>query len=125
MRVLIADDRPKVRDALRLLLAQEPELEMVGEAADATGVLLLLERTAADLVLLDWELPGLPAASLLNLLRFERPGVRVIAMSGRPEAREAALNVGADAFFSKGDPPEAVLGALQALRRPPEELQAT
>lgn len=125
MRVFIADDRPKVRDALRLLLAQEPDVEIVGEAADATGVLLALERGPADLVLLDWELPGLPPASLLNLMRYERPGVRVIAMSGRPEAREAALEIGADAFFSKGDPPEAVLAALDALRQPPLETRAS
>jgi DNA-binding NarL/FixJ family response regulator len=70
-----------------------------------------------DLVLLDWELPGLPAVSLLPLLQSHRPGLHVIALSGQPEARQAALEAGADAFVSKGDPPEGLVAAIAACRK--------
>lgn len=115
MRVLVADDQPKVRSALRLLLGQEPGLSVVGEAVEVEGLLAKAEATCPDLVLLDWELPGLPAADLLSALRALCPHVRVIALSGRPEARRAALAAGADGFVSKGDPPERLLTTLRAL----------
>ena len=112
MRVLLANTRQKVRSALRLLLAQKPEFQVVGEAADATGLLLAVERKQPDLLLLDWELPGLPAAYLLRLLRQERPSLKIIALSSRPEVRQAALQAGTDGFISKNEPPEKVLAAI-------------
>jgi DNA-binding NarL/FixJ family response regulator len=120
MRVLLADDQSQVRSALRLLLEQEPELSIVGEVATAGELLTQIEETCPDVVLLDWELPGLRTAepsissgqSLLSALRTFCPHLLVIALSGRPEACQAALAAGADAFVSKGDPPERLLAAV-------------
>ena len=117
MRVLLADDQKKVRSALRLLLEQQPDLEILGEAVDTTGLLDWVKAAHPDLVLLDWELPGLPAVALLPLLHFHQPGLRVVALSGRPEARLVALETGVDAFVSKGDPPEVLMAALDACRQ--------
>ena len=112
MRVLLADDQSKVRSALRLLLEQEPELSVVGEAVEAEDLLAQVEATQPDLVLLDWELPGLLSDDWLSALRTLCPRLKVIALSGRPEARQAALTAGADTFISKGDPPERLLAAV-------------
>jgi DNA-binding NarL/FixJ family response regulator len=125
MRVLIADDQPQVRSALRLLLKQEPGVTVVGEAEDTQQALELAAGQRPDLVLLDWELPGPWAAQplknagqcLLPALRAQCPQVKVVALSGRPEARRAALAAGADAFVSKGDPPERVLAAVDNCMR--------
>lgn len=115
MRVLLADDQVKVRSALRLYLEQDPSIQIVGEAADATGLLQAIVEKAPDLVLLDWELPGLPAAQLLRLLRYERPSLKVIAMSGQPEACQSSLDAGVQAFVGKSEPPERVLASIRAL----------
>ena len=112
MRVLLADDQTKVRSALRLLLEQEPGLSVVGEAAEAEDLLAQVGTECPDLVLLDWELPDQGGAATLAGLRAARPGLMVIALSGQPEARQAALAAGADAFVSKGDPPERLLAAV-------------
>jgi len=117
MRVLLADGQTKVRSALHLLLDQQSGLDVVGEAADAESLLTLVEMTPPDLLLIDWELPGRQAADLLHALRECRPHLSVIALSGQPEARRAALAAGADAFVSKGDPPERLLAALGDCRR--------
>ncbi len=117
MRILLADDQPKVRSALRLLLEQEPEMSVVGEAAEVEDLLAQVEATQPDLVLLDWELPGLQAADLLPTLRSLHPRLKVIALSGRLEARQAALTAGAEAFVSKGDPPERLLAAVGNCKR--------
>ncbi|MCL4264031.1 MAG: response regulator transcription factor [Anaerolineae bacterium] len=118
-RVLLADDQTSVRDALRLLLEQEPEITIVGEAADATGLVLLMIQHPADVLLLDWELPGLPLPHLLRLLYDERPSLCIVAMSSHPEARQPALQAGAAAFLDKGAPPETVLAILTNWRIKP------
>ena len=112
MYVLIAEDRSRVRSALRLLLEQEPGIQVLGEAVDTTGLLDWVKAACPNLVLLDWELPGLGVARLLPALRELCPGLAVIALSGRAEARRAALDAGVDAFVSKGDPPERLLAAV-------------
>jgi DNA-binding NarL/FixJ family response regulator len=116
MRVFLADDQTRVRSALRLLLEQEPGLSVVGEAAEAEDMLAQTEATQPDLVLLDWELPGLRTDDRLSVLRALCPQLKVIALSGQPEARRAALSAGADAFVSKGEPPERLLAAVEDCR---------
>ena len=112
MQVLLADDQAKVRSAIRLLLEQDERIEVVGEAVDATGLVDWLNVLCPDLVLLDWELPGAVAEDLLLQIQGNCAHAKVIAMSGLPEARQAALNKGADGFVSKGDPPERLLEAI-------------
>jgi DNA-binding NarL/FixJ family response regulator len=112
MHILLVDNQVEVRSALRFLLEQQPGMCLVGEAAEA-GELLAQEALQPDLVLLDWELPGSQPADLLAALRIRRRTI-VIALSGRPEARQEALNAGVDAFVSKGEPPERLLATLYA-----------
>jgi len=116
MRVILADDQAKVRSALRLLLEHQPGVEIMGEAVDTTGLLDWVKVVCPDLVLLDWELPGLPAAALLPLLQYYCPDMRLMILSSRPEVRREALEAGADAFMSKGDPPDRLLTAMEELR---------
>ncbi|HEY3058396.1 MAG TPA: response regulator transcription factor [Chloroflexota bacterium] len=115
MRVLVADDDVHVRSALRLLLEQEPDVQVVGESMAADELVGEIGRTHPAVVLLDWELPGLRSNGLLTRLRLTTPGLRTIAMSGRPEQRVDALRAGVDAFVCKGDAPETLLGAVRAL----------
>ncbi|MBL7200561.1 MAG: response regulator transcription factor [Anaerolineae bacterium] len=112
MRILLADSQPRVRFALRVLLEQQPGVEVVGEAADASSLLARLKETTPDLLLLGWELPGLALLDSLSALRGCCPDLRVIALSGQPEARRAALDAGADMFVSKTDPPRKLLAAI-------------
>lgn len=115
MRVILADDQAKVRSALRLLLEQQPGIDILGEAVDTTGLLDWAKAVCPDLVLLDWELPGLPATALLPLLQYHCPEMRVMILSSHPDDRRQALEAGADAFMSKGDPPERLLQAIEEL----------
>lgn len=116
MRILLADDQREVRSALRLLLEQEPGVSVVGEVKEASELLPWVCANALDLVLLDWELPGLRAVEAISALQAARPHVWIVPMSGRPEARDTALAAGADAFVSKGDPPDRLLATIRAIR---------
>lgn len=115
MRILLADDQAKVRSALRLLLRLQPGMDVVGETDETEQLLVQVKEIHPDLILLDWELPGLTSNGLLTAMRARYPRLKVIALSGRPEARRAALEAGADAFVSKGAPPERLLSALRAV----------
>jgi DNA-binding NarL/FixJ family response regulator len=113
MRVFVADAEPDVRAALRLMLNQEPGIVMVGEANRSHELASRIYAAQADLVLLDWELPGQPVADLIRALRARK--VRqpfVIVLSVRPDRKAAALAAGADDFVSKTDPPERLRAAL-------------
>ncbi len=114
MNLLLADDEEKVLSALRLLLEQEPGIGAVDEVGEATSLLAKAQETCPDVVLLDWELPGL-GKQLLSELRAQDPQLRVIALSGRPEARQQAIGSGADAFVSKSDPPDVLLAELHTI----------
>jgi DNA-binding NarL/FixJ family response regulator len=111
MRILLADHRSRVRFALRALLKQRPGVIVMGEAVDAGSLLAQAGVDCPDLVLLDWGLRGL-ATDSLSALRRACPGVRVIALSGRPEERQVALDAGADAFVSKVDSLERLLATI-------------
>jgi DNA-binding NarL/FixJ family response regulator len=79
-------------------------------------MLAQMETAQPDIVLLDWELPGLHGSEALARLRAQLAHVRIIALSSLPEARQMALACGVDAFVSKGEPPEQLLSAMNRLR---------
>lgn len=114
-RILLADDDPAICSALRLLLEQEAGLIVVGEAADASSARQHAATLHPDLLLLDWELPGATGAPPLDSLRTDTPGMQIIALTSRLEARPAALAAGADAFVSKGDSPDRLLAAIRGV----------
>ena len=113
MRILVADHQSKVRFALRVLLGRQAGSTIIDEAADAVEVLTRAMDACPDVVLLAWDLPGLTELKLVSALRRICPKTGIIALSGRAEARQAAVAAGVDAFVSKGDPPERLLAAIQ------------
>ena len=100
---------------MRVLLEQQPGWRVAGEAADAPTLLRQMRRGCPDLVLVDWELPGMRAQELLTMIRLGCPRLKVIFMSGKDELRQAALQAGADLFAYKADPPEKLLGLIRGL----------
>ena len=115
LKILIGDAQSRVRFGLRLLLEQQPGWRVAGEAEDAQALLEHVLCGCPDLVLLDWELPGMPALELLTTIRQACPHLGVVFMSGKSELRQAALQAGADCFACKTDPPEKLLGSIRRL----------
>jgi DNA-binding NarL/FixJ family response regulator len=115
LKILIGDAQPRVRFGLCKLLEQQPGWSVAGEAEDAPSLLAAIACGCPDLVLLDWELPGMPAQDLLLKIRQACPHLRVVFMSGNVELRQAVLQAGADVFAYKADPPENLLRLIQEL----------
>jgi DNA-binding NarL/FixJ family response regulator len=118
MRILIADNDLRVRAALHVLLAEQDDSIVVAECADLEGLVDQLQDFAPQVVLLDWELPGRPAAAFL-LARSHAARPKLIVLSTRLEIRAAALAIGADDFVHKADPPEALLSSVRKVMAGP------
>jgi DNA-binding NarL/FixJ family response regulator len=112
-RILLADDNPDLRSALRLLLETRLTLELIVEARDMEHVLAQVEDSRPHCIILDWELPGRPTRERVSVLRALVPNLKVIAISARPESSRTALADGADEFIYKSEAPLMILDKLQ------------
>jgi DNA-binding NarL/FixJ family response regulator len=113
MNILIGDAQPRIRFGLRLLFEQQPGWNVDGEVDNAQALLDAVRLRHPDLVLLDWELPGIPQEELLAQIRKQCPCLGVVIMSGKIELRSIALLAGADIFAYKADPPEKLLEQIR------------
>ena len=116
MHILLADDQPRVRSAIRLLLEQQTEAYIVEEVANARELVNHVGNYCPDVLLLDWELPDLTSEKLLAIVRTFCPELFVIVLDSKPQTRQVALEAGASEFVSKNDPPEYLLAAIQSAR---------
>lgn len=126
MRVILADHRREIRSALRLLLEQQVETwEVLGEATDLFELAANLKKGCPDVLLLDWELPGMIAdrwnpdsdrpAHMVKRLREICPQMRIVALSSQPEECAMALQAGVDEIVCKTDPPETLLAKMNVV----------
>jgi CheY-like chemotaxis protein len=111
VRILLADDNPEIRSALRLLAEELGHSAF--EATDAAELLKHLSKGGADMLLLDWELPGLSPDTHMWEIRGLCPCCVVVAMSSRPEARAESGRLGAEAFLGRHEPPDVLIKLLQ------------
>ncbi len=114
MHVLIAEARPSTRAALRALLEHDPHCQHLTEATDAQSALAALNENP-DLLLLDWALPGLPAAAVVARARSLQPELVIIALGHHAATRRAALDVGVDCFIDTNQPPTDLIALLNTL----------
>jgi len=119
IRLLIADDHPVVREGLRRIVADDPGLQVVGEAVDGDGVLTLISQQPTDVVLLDVSMPGPGFLQVLERLRAEHPSIKVLVLSVHPEEQYAvrALRAGAAGYLTKDHSPEQLIEAIRRVHR--------
>jgi DNA-binding NarL/FixJ family response regulator len=113
IRVLIVEDDPRVRAALRSFLSACPGFEVAGDAADASAALEMARERVPSVVLLDVLLPG--AREGLGLLRVlaREARIPVVAMSIDGELGHSAVEAGACCFLDKASAPELLPAALR------------
>jgi len=118
--VLIADDQPLMRAALRACLAAEPDVTVVGEAADGKDAVELAERVKPDVVIMDLRMPGMDGVAATRRLvagSGSGPPVRVLALTtfDLDEYVVEALRAGASGFLLKDATPEELVNAVRVI----------
>jgi len=112
MRIILADHHEEPRWALKMLLDEQPEFDLIGAVEDAQSLLELAEKEPPDLVLVDNILPGVYIEDLIARLHALEPKPTVILMSSDFENSRKLLKAGADTFVSKGDQADWLLEIL-------------
>ncbi|HEU4647849.1 MAG TPA: response regulator transcription factor [Gemmatimonadales bacterium] len=103
IRVVLVDDHAMVREGLRLVLRNAPDITVVGEAANGSMALPLVERLTPDVVVLDLDMPGGDGMTALRALRHAWPEVRVLILTVHAEHERLLplLDAGARGYLSK------------------------
>jgi DNA-binding NarL/FixJ family response regulator len=80
-KILLVDDHQVLREGLRSMLERQPDMEVVGEAADGTAALRLVRELGPDLVIMDVNMPGMDGIDVTRLISRDHPNVKVLALS--------------------------------------------
>lgn len=117
IRILIVDDHAVLRTGLRMLLSSQPDMTVVGEAADGETAVESARTTTPDVVTLDLTMPGRGGLSILEMLRKEHPAVRVLVltMHDDPAYLKAVLAAGGAGYVTKTADESEVLAAVRAV----------
>ncbi|GAA1567973.1 response regulator transcription factor [Dactylosporangium maewongense] len=117
IRVLLADDEAMVRAGLRLLIDNEPDLTVVGEAVDGAEAVAVAGRTAPDVVLMDVRMPNVDGIEAARQIIAARPEARIVMLTTFREDRylQDALRAGVSGFLLKVSPPQQMLDAIRVV----------
>ena len=117
IRVLLADDHAVVRQGLKQILTEIPEVGAVGEAATGEDALMQVRAEQWDVLVLDMSMPGRGGLDVLKDVRRERPQTKVLVLSMHPEDQFAVrmLKAGASGYLTKDTAPDELVAAIRKL----------
>jgi DNA-binding NarL/FixJ family response regulator len=116
IRVLLCDDAEGFRALMRSSLAEDPSIEIVGEAADGVAGVEATAELQPDVVLLDMSMPRMGGLQAIPKMRRQAPGASIIGLSSLSAARMAApsIEIGAHTYLEKGTGLEDIRAAIHA-----------
>jgi DNA-binding NarL/FixJ family response regulator len=115
LEVLVADDHAIIRDGLKQILADTPDLVVAGEANNGNTALEKVREREWDLVVLDLSMPGRNGIELIKLMKAERPKTPILIFSMHQEEQYAvrAIRAGASGYLSKESDSDWLLPAMR------------
>jgi DNA-binding NarL/FixJ family response regulator len=116
LRILLADDHAIVRQGLKLLIDNQPDMGVVGEAIDGNDVLSQATALNPDIIVMDISMPGMNGLTATRTLKRQQPGVTIVALTRHDDDTylEELLRAGASAYVLKQSAPTEFLRAIRA-----------
>jgi DNA-binding NarL/FixJ family response regulator len=117
IRVVLADDHTIVRTGLREILADTGDIEVVGEATNGHEVMARMRELAFDVLVLDISMPGRSGIELIQQVKREKSGVRILVLSMHSEEQYAvrALKAGASGYLTKDSAADQLVAAIRRI----------
>ena len=115
--VLIVDDSAAVRDGLRSILRANPDIEVLGEAADGLAAIARVEGLQPDIILMDAQMPQMDGIEATRRIKVRWPNIKILFLTVHTEYVEAALAAGADTYLLKDSGRRELLQAIRELGR--------
>ncbi len=117
--MLIVDDHAVFRRGLELVLAEEPDLQIVGEAADGLEAIERAADLLPDVIVMDVRMPGIGGIEAARRIRHAQPATKIVMLTGSEDEEYlfAAVRVGATGYLLKEAAIEEVAGAVRAVAR--------
>src|ERR1700727_2783153 len=119
IRVLLTDDHMLFQQGIRILLAAEPDMEVTGEAGNASDAVELARQSRPDVVLMDIGMAGMSSFEATRQIRKERPETRVVFLSMYDDEDYLAecVDIGANGYILKESPAEQLVTAIREVNR--------
>jgi two-component system, NarL family, response regulator LiaR len=119
IRLLIVDDHPIVRKGLRALMEDQPDIQLVGEAADGQEAVARTRECRPDVILLDLMMPGRDGLYAIGEIKREQPDARILVLTSYFEDDQVfpAIKAGAQGYLLKDSPPQELLQAIRDIAR--------
>jgi len=117
IRIVIADDHAIVREGLKRIVASIDDMDVMGEAADGTEVMVRVRELAFDVLVLDLSMPGRSGMELIKLVHAEKPRLRILVLSMHQESQYAvrAIKSGASGYLTKESAPALLEQAIRKI----------
>ena len=118
-RIILADDHVLVREGIKRLIQEDPNLDVVDETGDGLELLRLLEDTTPDMIILDISMPGLGGIEAIKIIKQLYPKIKilVLTMHKSKEYVYVALDNGADGYLLKEDANDILHSAIKTIFR--------
>ncbi|WP_310093748.1 response regulator transcription factor [Pseudoxanthomonas sacheonensis] len=115
IRILLADDHAVVREGLRALLEQQPDMRVVAEASDGPTALRMVVGETPDVIVLDMKMPGATAVETIEAIKQQRPRTQVLVFTSYAEDSQVrdALTAGATGYLLKDALAEDLIRAVR------------